>query len=253
MRGWNASERTIEARLLIAAQFLDGRDLAIITPADVSVFLSNPAYAPATRTTYFNNLKALFRWAVETGAVEVNPLDKVRRPRPPAGNPRPLTPAQVNLVLNSATGNLRAWLILSMFAGLRAHEIAKVRGQDVNEDLLFVYGKGRQSAYVPTHPLIWELAQRMPVKGYWFPARPGTEGHMLGSSISRHVSRHFRTLGIEGSIHRGRHVYGSQLVRNGTNIRIVQTLMRHKSLATTALYLEVAESERRDAVLGLTS
>ena len=58
----------------------------------------------------------------------------------------------------------------------------------------------------------------------------------------------FTALGISGSIHRVRHVYGTRLLRAGVNIRVVQKLMRHSSLATTATYTAVDESEMRSAI-----
>jgi Phage integrase family len=49
-------------------------------------------------------------------------------------------------------------------------------------------------------------------------------------------------------VHRCRHVYATRLLRSGVNIRVVQQLMRHASLQTTAAYTAVDEDELRDAV-----
>lgn len=48
-------------------------------------------------------------------------------------------------------------------------------------------------------------------------------------------------------------VYGTNLLRGGANIRVVQELMRHESLATTAGYLQVEESERVEAIRRLSA
>ncbi len=63
----------------------------------------------------------------------------------------------------------------------------------------------------------------------------------------------FRRLGIDGSSHRCRHYFATQLLRGGTSVRVVQTLMRHSSLATTAAYLAVDEDERSAAVSALVA
>jgi len=111
---------------------------------------------------------------------------------------------------------------------------------------LFVTGKGGQEATVPTHPDLWLLAGSYPATGYWFPSPSG--GHILAGTVGIRVGRLFRRHGIEGSIHRTRHTYGTRLLRSGANIRVVQTLLRHASLATTEMYTAVDEDERRAAV-----
>ena len=54
--------------------------------------------------------------------------------------------------------------------------------------------------------------------------------------------------GIEGSLHRCRHTYATELLRAGANIRVVQTLMRHASLSSTQIYTAVDENERREGI-----
>lgn len=59
----------------------------------------------------------------------------------------------------------------------------------------------------------------------------------------------FREVGIPtGSIYLARHSYATTLLRSGTNIRVVQRLLRHSDLSTTAIYTAVDEDEMRAAV-----
>jgi integrase/recombinase XerD len=67
------------------------------------------------------------------------------------------------------------------------------------------------------------------------------------------VTKLFASVGVEGSTHRARHAFGTNLLRKGANIRVVQELMRHESLATTAGYLRVEESERVEAIGALSA
>jgi len=159
-----------------------------------------------------------------------------------------LQPPQVAMVLAAATNaNMHAWLTLALYAGLRAHEIAKIRGEDVNEDQLWVFGKGGVGEYLPTHPAIWALAASRPRSGWWFPSRSAS-GHVTSLAVSTRTSKLFSAHGIEGSIHRCRHTFATELLRAGVNVRVVQTLMRHASLASTMIYCAVDECERRDAI-----
>ena len=51
-----------------------------------------------------------------------------------------------------------------------------------------------------------------------------------------------------GTAHRLRHWHGSKLVANGADLRTVQTLMRHANLTTTAIYVQVSDPKRMDAI-----
>ena len=73
------------------------------------------------------------------------------------------------------------------------------------------------------------------------------------TAVSLAVSNLFARLGIEGSLHRCRHTYGTRLLRSGANIRVVQTLMRHSNLTTTAKYTAVDESEQIEAIRRLAA
>jgi integrase/recombinase XerD len=53
---------------------------------------------------------------------------------------------------------------------------------------------------------------------------------------------------LGGTAHRLRHWHGSKLVANGADLRTVQTLMRHANLNTTAIYVQVSDPKRVEAI-----
>lgn len=249
MRSWGAAESTISKRMVVANVIATTfPDPAVVTADELGGFLANPDYSPWTRSTYYNHLRSLFGWLAETERIPSDPTATMRRPRSPGAKPRPLTPAEANAALRAATGHMRTWLLLGMLAGLRAHETAKMRGEDVTAQTIYVRGKGGKDSMLPTHPILWEVAQHYPSAGWWFPSRYRGHDHISSQTISTYVSRLFGQLGIEGSYHRCRHLYGTKLLRSGVNLRVVQDLMRHSSLATTAAYLGVDEGERQQAI-----
>ena len=202
-----------------------------------------------TALTYHTHFASIYRWLIDTGRMDRNPMDPIRRPPKPRAKPRPLTPVQVATVLDGADDRLRAWMLLALLAGLRAHEVAKFRGQDIDAESICVVGKGGQDSMIPTHPMLWELAQAYPRKGLWFPSTFHVGQPQGTGYVSQLVAERFRSVGIErGSIHRLRATYGTTLLRAGANLRVVQTLMRHSSLATTEHYLGVDEDERVTAI-----
>jgi integrase/recombinase XerD len=252
MRSWGAAPSTITKRMVVAKVIAATYpDPGAVTPADLTTMLANPTYSAWTRATYYGHMRSLFGWLTDTERIDDDPTNKVRRPKSPSPQPRPLTTQEAAAALAAATGHLRTWLLLGMFAGLRAHETAKIRGEDVTEETIFVIGKGRKAATIPTHPVVWEVAQDYPRVGPWFPGRQRNE-HVSSVAVSQLITTLFRDLGIVGSYHRCRHFYGTALLRSGANLRVVQDLMRHSSLATTAAYLGVDESERQAAIRGLS-
>lgn len=250
LRSWTSSEKTISARRTVALNRLREWGLEGMTGENVQRWLGRPKLSRWTRSTYHAHLNDFCAWLVATGHLTTNPMESIRKPTRPSSLPRPLTEPDVERVLATATGRTRDWILIALLSGLRVHEIAKLRGEDVTEEAIFVEGKGGTRAMLPTHPDIWTMASRYPRQGYWF---PGRDGHIKPYTITTSVSRVLDTLGLEGSIHRCRHTYGTRLLRGGTHIRVVQKLMRHASLATTATYTAVDENEMRAAISRLTA
>lgn len=252
LRSWDASPATIRSREIIARSRLAAWGLEGFTPENIATYLARPELKTKwSRSTYHGHLTCFCAWLFAAELIDADPMPNVRKPKRPRSTPRPLTDSEVELVLAETAGRVRDWLLLGLHAGLRASEIAKLRGQDFTSDGIRVQGKGDVTVTLPCHPDLWAMAQRYPRTGYWFPGPE--DGHMRGVTISMTVGRKFRPLGIEGSVHRMRHTYGTRLLRSGVNIRIVQKLMRHASLATTATYTAVDEDELRAAIYGLTS
>jgi integrase/recombinase XerD len=216
-------------------------------PAFLAGWLS--AYDGWTRRTYQVHLRSLYRWLVEAQHLPENPVTRIRSKPTPRCRPTPLSAEELERCLDASQGRLRAWLLLGALAGLRAHEIAKVRGEDVTEQSLRVVGKGGTDCTVPLHPELWSLAQAYPRQGWWFPTHMPGPGHVTGSRVSQEIRALFRQLGIDqGAAHRLRHTYGTTLGRAGVPIRVVQELMRHASLSSTERYLGVDEDEKVAAI-----
>lgn len=249
LRSWGAADSTVKVRTSVLARALAETDG---TTQGLGRWLAGYP-SPWTKAAYYSHLRSFYGWAHEAGVVEVDPTARMRRPRSPRSVPRPLSPAQVRAVLDVAQGRTLAYATLGFYAGLRAHEVAKIRGVDVSQDSIYVYGKGGQAAHIPTHPAIWALAADYPSRGYWFPSpsRPGQS--VTPSAVSLAVGGLLRSLGIEGSHHRLRHAYGSSLLQAGANLRVVQELMRHSSVATTQAYTLVTDDERTEAVRRLAA
>lgn len=249
------SRRTIEERLRIIRQChaeTGLQPISIDAPGIVRWIADHDDdWSDSTACTYTSYLAAWFKWLQITDRRIDNPMVKVGTPRAPDREPRPITDADVVKLLQTRMWtSTRRMILLALLAGLRVHEIAKIRGEDVDcgTRMLWVKGKGKRLKSVPLHPILLEMAAEMPAAGWWFPMRGHESEHILAKSVSDIIGRTMRRAGVRGTPHCCRHWYGSTLLDNGVDIRVVQELMRHKSLATTQIYTRVPDQRRHEAI-----
>lgn len=252
LRAGGARPRTVVARVggvgLLGQSA--GKDPQWASTQDVTRWLGQDSLKAWSRTTYYGHARAWFGWLVDTGRRGDDPSYRLKRPKPPRGVPRPLTRTQVADLLAATSRNTHLFVLLAAYAGLRVHEIAKIRGEDISAASIRVVGKGGHEAVIPCHPWIWAEASRRPA-GYWFPSH-AKEGHMKADSVSTAVRRALATIGIDGHAHQLRHHFGTEVLKAaGGNIRVAQVLLRHANISSTQIYTLVDEDDARAAVLAL--
>jgi len=225
-------------------------DLLSATPEDLASFLGrDPKWKPATRRAARSAFTTFFSWAHKHGYRSDDPsadLKPVRVPLPP---PKPVPEAVLKDALDNATPRQRLALLLGAFAGLRRAEIAGLHADHIEADQgqLRITGKGNRTRLIPVHPVLMPyLREAKDRGGYVFPnpqgqpVTPTTIGRivkpLLGKGLSTHSLRHrFAT-----AVHAGSH-----------DLRAVQDLLGHSSLATTQRYLAVTDEQKLNAVRSL--
>lgn len=246
------AENTIkDRRELLTRVESDLGPLDKATPVKLTGWLARPGWSPQTRATYFGHMHGYYVWSVRTGRIDRDPMAELGRPRVPKRSPRPAREEQYRQIMAGAEPRWRIAATLARYAGLRAAEIARAVRGDVDVDDLRVLGKGGRTDTLPMHPAIWDLVDQLP------------DGHLVLSvsgkpytppGISHAFGVRMRQLGIPIGLHMLRHLYATSLLRApedggaGANLRIVQELCRHASVATTANYTQVTDRERRAAI-----
>jgi integrase len=252
IRAEGAATTTIDARRKVLG-FADhampyGIDTA--TTAELADWLGTPGWSGWTRVTYYSHLKALYDWACggDDPWLDWSPMDGIRRPRNPTVVPHPVTDDELAAALARSDDWWRLVITLAAWAGLRAAEICRLRREDVSVERVRIWrGKGGRDAEVPTHPAVWTVVEGRP-PGLLVRARRAV-GPMRSGTLSAEARHHFDAIGQPAvHLHRFRHWYGTAMLRAGTDVRVIQTLMRHSSLATTAGYLQVGDEQREMAV-----
>ena len=259
MRAQAWSEKTIRERTLMIERFAHRSRVApeALTEDHVLELLGRPDIAAGTKATYHAHLSAWFRYLRTAGVRDDDPLATIRRPRARRRTVKVLNSDHVRHLLQSGIRTrTRAMVLLAGYQGFRAHEIAKMHGRqvDVIGSELEVVGKGGEHDILPLHPLVAELALTFPRDDWWFPRygenHAGAE-HILANSVVGTVGTAMKRAGIDAGCHALRHWFGSELLRQGVDLRVIQQLMRHASLATTQQYLHVDATQRRAGLLTL--
>lgn len=255
MQGQGLSQRTITERVRVIRQLTTatGADPAALTPQTISTWLGTLPSA-ATKNAYFTVLRAWSTWLVQSDHRVDDPTTRVPRPRTPAGHPRPVTDTQLDAVLAlPLRQDTRAKIILAAWAGMRVHEIAKIRGEDISPvaETITITGKGGRTDLLPAHQLILQQASYYPRRGLWFPSPKDPAVPVRAKTVSRVISDAFNRADAPATAHQLRHFFATSLLRAGTDSRVVQSLMRHESLATTGRYLAVDVEQQRNALSGL--
>lgn len=238
-RGFSPDTIRIYAQTYARAERAIGGQLEDATGTELQLWLAS--HTPATRGTYASALTSVYDWLNLVGRRVGHPLrldirERMIRPPAPQRKPRALADRQVVQLLTHNTGDRLAWLKLGLRQGLRVHEIAKVRGEDVDVEVFRVEGKGGKVVDLPTDPEIWQLAQQYPRKGWWFPTWSRT-GHINRNTVGRRVGDMLDDVGASGATHRLRHTYATALLRGGMDVEEVRYLLRHESLRTTQIYV----------------
>jgi integrase/recombinase XerC len=207
-------------------------------------------------------LRCYFSWQVRQGHRDSDPARSLRAPSGGGRLPRVLSSGEVTSLLDVPTGtpvDRRDVAVLELLyaAGLRVSELCGLdRGDiDLRGRTVTVLGKGSKQRRVPIHDAAVDALAA------WF---DGGRDDMDGPSEAAFVNRRGARLGPRDvrrildrrsasptHPHALRHTYATHLLDGGADLRVVQELLGHASLATTQVYTHVSK-ERLRAVYGDT-
>lgn len=273
-----AHERMLAAHT-VSAYVADARQLAafctaagIAAPSEVQPLvlrrhLGRLVDAGAARSTVSRKVAAvrgLFGWLAARGWLDHDPAAALQAPSRSRALPRALSPAQVRALLaacddTSAIGLRDRCLIeLAYSAGVRVAELvgADVADLDLDGGTLRVRGKGGRPRQVPVGSPACEAAADWLREGRSALARGdraepalllGARGARLDARAARRaVERAGMAAGL-GRVtpHMLRHSYATHLLEGGADLRVVQELLGHVTLATTQVYTDVSPRHLR--------
>jgi integrase/recombinase XerD len=177
--------------------------------------------------------------------------EDIPMPKKPFRLPVVLSPEEVAHFLACIDSlKQRTILTTAYAAGLRVSEATHLKVTDVDSQRMMLrisQGKGNRDRYVMLSPRLLEA-----LRSYWKVVRPETwlfPGDIPGEPITRNAvalacQKARRAAGIAKPItpHSLRHAFATHLLESGTDVRRIQLLLGHRSLATTSRYLKIATS-----------
>ena len=160
-----------------------------------------------------------------------------------------LSPEEVARLLDAAPGlKYKAALSVAYGAGLRAGEVVSLKINHIDSERMVIrveQGKGRKDRYVMLSPHLlallraWWKAARP--QGWLFPGRDRVQP-MTTRQLNRacHAAAQMAEINKRVSLHTLRHSFATHLLEQSIDVRVIQVLLGHAKLDTTALYTRVA-------------
>ena len=223
---------------------------------------------PRSQARILSGVKSFFHFLVMADYLEADPSELLEGPKIGFRLPEVLTVEEIDRIIDAVDmdkpeGQRNRAIVETLYScGLRVSELCGLRLSDLyfDEGFIRVEGKGSKQRLVPISPrAIKEIK-------YWLMDRchgrikPGNEDYVFlarwGNRISRIMVFHLikelaDRAGITKSIspHTFRHSFATHLLEGGANLRAIQAMLGHESIATTEIYTHIDRQMLREEII----
>jgi len=244
------------------------RDVTGATISEFAIHLGSREESPLTASSLarmLSTVRGFHRFLLDEGMVETDAAHEIRPPKLSSRLPKAISVDQVSALLAATDGESlqalrdKALLELLYATGARVSEAVDLNVDDViDQEVVRLTGKGSKQRIVPLGSFA-----RSAIDAYLVRARPilSTRGKatpalflgMRGARLSRQnawliirAAAERAHLDVEVSPHTLRHSFATHLLAGGADVRVVQELLGHSSVATTQIYTLVTADTLRD-------
>jgi integrase/recombinase XerD len=253
MRVRNLAVKTQKAYLTQVARFAKyfGKSPEVLGPEQVRTYLVHLVNIKHVSWSLFNQTCCALKFLYRVTIPRDWQVAEIPFPRQEHKLPVAVSPGEVARFLD-AIPNMkhRAILMTAYAAGLRTSEVTHLRVGDIDSERMVIriqQGKGHKDRYVMLSPKLLEL-----LRAYWKVARPKewlfpgkSSDHPIDiTMVQKAAQKASMQAGLRKrvTVRALRHSFATHLMEAGTNVRIIQVLLGHNSLQTTARYTHVAAS-----------
>lgn len=270
------SAHTVEAYLTDLDKLLSYFLLEAVNPTEASLeelehFVSglhDIGISARSQARIISGIKSFYRFLVLSDYTEADPTELLVSPRIGRHLPEVLSVEEIDLLMNAIDRSTqegqrnRAILETLYSCGLRVTELCLLKLSDYfpNEQFIKVEGKGSKQRLVPiSSSAIREISLYLPDRNSLV-TKPGEEDYLFLSRRGTHLSRimifHLikewvQTAGIKKTVspHTLRHSFATHLLERGANLRAIQVMLGHESIATTEIYTHINREQLRSEII----
>ena len=278
---WLKLEKSLSAHTVEAYQqdlqklldFLDaeGLDFLEATSDDLERFnagLHDIGIHPRSQARILSGIKSFYRFLLLADYLQADPSELIEGPKTGLHLPEVLTVDEIDRIIDAVDmdkpeGQRNRAIIETLYScGLRVSELCNLRLSDLyfDEGFIRVTGKGDKQRLVPISPrAVKEIRYWLLDRNGWR-IKPGHEDYIFlarrGNRISRIMVFHLvkelaERAGIAKTIspHTFRHSFATHLLEGGANLRAIQEMLGHESIATTEIYTHIDRQMLRSEII----
>jgi len=221
-----------------------------------------------TQARWVSSIKAFYKYLIEEELIKENPTTLIESPKLGIYLPDVLSSEDIEKLISEIdeTDNLgkRNFCILELLygCGLRVSELINLKLSDINqkEHYIKVEGKGKKVRFIPLICYTQEILQNYitNVRSQMYISNDNTDAVFVsnrGTPMSRSmIFRIVKTLAKKANIHAEisphtlRHSFATHLLQNGVDLRFIQDLLGHSSIATTQIYTHLNTENLRQVI-----
>jgi integrase/recombinase XerD len=252
----------------------DGITPEVVSAHAIALREGEAPQAASSVARALSSIRGFTRFLTEEGLASADPAREVPAPKLPSRLPKALAIEQVEALLAATDGDdparLRDKALLELLyaTGARVSEAVGLNVDDLiglaedgdggAPDIVRLFGKGGKQRIVPVGSyaraaLDAYLVRARPLLSQRGAATPALFLGMRGARLSRQsawliirAAGERAQLGVELSPHSMRHSFATHLLQGGADVRVVQELLGHASVATTQIYTKVTADALRD-------
>ena len=278
---WLKLEKSLSANTVEAYQqdlqklldFLDaeGLDFLEATSDDLERFnagLHDIGIHPRSQARILSGIKSFYRFLLLADYLQADPSELIEGPKTGLHLPEVLTVDEIDRIIDAVDmdkpeGQRNRAIIETLYScGLRVSELCNLRLSDLyfDEGFIRVTGKGDKQRLVPISPRAVKEIRYWQMDRNGWRIKPGHEDYIFlarrGNRISRIMVFHLvkelaERAGIAKTIspHTFRHSFATHLLEGGANLRAIQEMLGHESIATTEIYTHIDRQMLRSEII----
>lgn len=253
-------------------RFADITEIEQVTDTNVrELFIhgrTSRQWRPNTFICYHKTLMVFFRWCMENGYMQHNPIEDIEIPRLEKRLPPKLTKQEVSKLLEIVYNypydytylRYRNHAIFStfIFAGLRRKELLSLRFTDIDFENMTIFvnqGKGAKDRIIPmSHTLAHTLERYVEERKRLNKSCPefftslNRNSGFTNSGLKNLTRKLNRDSGIKFNIHKLRHSFATLMLEGGCDIYSLSRMMGHSDIKTTTIYLAASADHLRSQI-----